>query len=484
MALSGIHLFLHNKLARIIGCANKNSGKIELNKIKKIVLIQPPEASPFDDYVLPTRYPLNLFTLTGALMQKFSNLEIIVVDLGLPNMDLTKILKEENPDMVGITFMTPQYKMTIDIVDKVRKTLGEKVQIVGGGVHSTALPHETMREIDFNFLVVHEGEETFPDLILALDKEITLNKVRSIFYREKGEVIGTDSRPRIQNLDSFPLATEVLPLGYLDQYAVTQEIEKSGIMAPIFSSRGCPKACAFCASNVVFLQKAGVKNPVLRGHDLILREIMQLYHEHGISIVRFADDFFDINQERALAIANGILDSSIRESMEFSFMALARKGMSIEYYKLLRKAGFRRVAFGIESGDPELMEKMGKMNGINFGEENTFAAQRGGIKVKWYLMVGLPDQDWKSINKTIAFVNQNRPDYIGVAIATPYPGTRLAEMGNITIKSGYGGMIHEPPPNLKGREFTPFTYTNVMKAEEIGAARQLTLNSFDLLQQI
>ena len=162
MPLENVSLSLNRGLANIQGHAGRALPRANLSRIKTILLVNPPEATPIKgQYVLPTRYPLNLFTLAGPIVQRFGNIRVVIADLALPNMDLRNILREVQPDLVGVTFMTPQAKMASEIVDVCREEAaggGKQVVVVGGGVHATAVPHETMEDIGFDYLVLHEEE--------------------------------------------------------------------------------------------------------------------------------------------------------------------------------------------------------------------------------------------------------------------------------------------------------------------------------------
>jgi radical SAM superfamily enzyme YgiQ (UPF0313 family) len=472
-----MQLELTDGLARITSDASH--GKKAIKTIKKILLIQPPEASPVNTYVLPRRYPLALFTLAAVLEKKLSGFEIIIADLGLPEVDLIHILSSESPDLVGVTFLTPQYEMARGIVRDVR-ALVDRCHIVGGGVHATALPVETMADIDFHFLVIGEGEITFPELVLALDRKATsYDKIQGICYRCEGQARLSKPRSRLYNLDEFPLVTDVLPPGYLGQYANVQSSKGVGPIVTVTASRGCSFNCFFCASNALFF---GQRLPILRSVKSVVAEVSELSKKHNAKIIRFGDDIFDLDRARGLAILEGLKKAGCSDRCDISYLSRARKPSAgdEEYYNALYKLGVKQVAIGIESGDESLMIRLGKPEGILYGKENTRLIQGAGIEVKYFLMVGLPGQDWASISKTIDLLKKDRPNLIGVSYAMPYPGTALYEMKDEIMFSGtYDKMIHEPPRQLDHISFIPNTSTREMTSKEIMQSREKILSSFN-----
>ena len=236
--------------------------------------------------------------------------------------------------------------------------------------------------------------------------------------------------------------------------------------------------------------------PILRSSHNVNQEIRDLFWIHGARTIRVEDDYFDIDPKRVSIIATtlkglrGIARATIDSDLEICFRALPRKvtngSDATEYYRHLHQAGVTRIELGVESGDLKLMHRMAKTidrdeKGLAYAQENTRAIQAAGILVKYYLMVGLPGQDWHSINLTQKLLATHQPDRIGVSIAMPYPGTRLAKMPGIWIEPGYEHMLHEPPEILKGLHYIPFTHTDVMSSREIGRARTCLLNYFEIL---
>jgi radical SAM superfamily enzyme YgiQ (UPF0313 family) len=97
-------------------------------------------------------------------------------------------------------------------------------------------------------------------------------------------------------------------------------------------------------------------------------------------------------------------------------------------FRKMRDAGCRRIDFGVESGDAEVLKMIGKGTTIPQIVETHRRAKEAGLKTGSFFMVGLPGQDKESITKSITLLHQINTDFPGFSIATPFPGTKMYEM--------------------------------------------------------
>jgi anaerobic magnesium-protoporphyrin IX monomethyl ester cyclase len=103
--------------------------------------------------------------------------------------------------------------------------------------------------------------------------------------------------------------------------------------------------------------------------------------------------------------------------------------LSISLVKKMKKAGCTRIQVGIETGDPELLETIGKRRStLKTIEESLQVIQNEGLLMEANFLVGLPGESWKTIQNTAKLIKRIRPDDVSVSIVTPYPGTPLFEM--------------------------------------------------------
>jgi len=93
---------------------------------------------------------------------------------------------------------------------------------------------------------------------------------------------------------------------------------------------------------------------------------------------------------------------------------------------LLKKAGCVRVSIGIESGDPGIRNDVLKRHQTDEQIIETFKwAKEIGLKTYSFNMIGIPQENYESILKTIELNRKIQPDYVGVSIFNAYKGTWL-----------------------------------------------------------
>ena len=202
-----------------------------------------------------------------------------------------------------------------------------------------------------------------------------------------------------------------------------------------------------------------------------------------------------------------LLRSTVIEP-RISFLCMTRADrVNAKIVATLRALGCGLMAIGVETGDADLAKQpwVGRAR-PEHGEirRATVVIRQGGIHCRWYLQVGMGQQDWASIEKTIRFyfgiedherltidsirsamlgVRRNWiPDSINVATNIPYPGTVIERFYRDRVwvkpeyRDSYERMRHEPEIGFRDKIFAdPITETEVMSSADIGEAREITL---------
>jgi B12-binding domain/radical SAM domain protein len=167
--------------------------------------------------------------LIGALETDPRLLDLeIKAPLTLTIDDIRKSV-ERGPTIIAQSVMSTQTKRVFEEVRRIREKFGEKVTIVGGGPHASARPKDLLSS-GFDYVVIGEGEHTFPELLEKLLSGKDPLKIPGVVGRSS-EVWPQPREIPIVNLDEYP----PFALGL-------------NIVGPVEVTRGCPFQCKFCCT--------------------------------------------------------------------------------------------------------------------------------------------------------------------------------------------------------------------------------------------
>ena len=376
----------------------------------KILLISPPTISAIKAIIGTTGPPLGLAYLASMVRDEH---DVKIVDSLAENLtynDVKKIIKNYDPDLIGITATTSMVPDAYAVA-KMAKRYNENVKIVMGGPHVTFTPERTLHECPcIDYVVRGEGEITFKELVKSLESGENVKNVEGLSFRKDGVVVNNPPRPLIKDVDTIPIPSyDLLPM---DKYVV------DGIkFGTIMTSRGCPFNCAFCSSSLQFGKR-------WRGHSdkRVIEELKILREEYCRKEIEFLDDTFTLNRPRAIRIAERIK----KEELDISWTASSRVDLFNRYVAVAMKdGGCHTIYFGIESGSQRTLDFIGKRITPEESLRAVKIAKDVKLRTLGAFIIGFPHETKEDINKTIKFSKKVGVDYAQFTIATPYPGTRL-----------------------------------------------------------
>lgn len=309
------------------------------------------------------------------------------------------------------------------------------------GTHITPMPRETLRPypaLDFGLrgepdltlrdVIDHlEGRqfERPPDietlfrkhdplyrpaqLSLDADGAPDLTGIKGLVWRRGSEPIVNPDRPFIADLDDLPIPMhELLPL---DSYRIPLI---KGPYAFIVTSRGCPAGCTYCIKHVSYGPTMRLRSP-----EKLVEEIRKLVGL-GVRHVHMYADLFTVNREQVMELCNRLIDADLK----IRWTCNSRVDfVDKEMLTLMAASGCYYIAWGIESGNKEILTHARKGVHPDRARESLTFAKEAGIQNWGYFIIGLPGETVNSIKETIAFAKSLPLDIALFHIAAPYPGT-------------------------------------------------------------
>jgi radical SAM superfamily enzyme YgiQ (UPF0313 family) len=144
--------------------------------------------------------------------------------------------------------------------------------------------------------------------------------------------------------------------------------------------------------------------------------------QYGIRNFYFIDDLFTIDLRRL----NVLMEEVIAEELHIRWQCLGRVDrVNAEILRKMHAAGCRRIHYGIESGNQEVLDRIGKGIQLEQIRQAVHWTQEAGIEAKGYFMLGLPGDTEETMEQTIDLAADLDLDEAMFSLTTPFPGTRL-----------------------------------------------------------
>lgn len=312
------------------------------------------------------------------------------------------------PEVIGISINSFTLDNALKVIMYCRVKVNHPVIYIAGGPHITVAQRDFMERYGylFDFAVVGEGEETIVDLLNNTDHP---RRVTGIVYydAERDQVIQTEARPLIADLDSLPFPN-------FETFDTVNS--KEGLFNyQMVSSRGCPYQCVFCCQ--IWTRRWRARSP-----ENVLAEIKFAVKKYKMRSLTFWDDNFTLNLSRAKKICDLFIAEKL--DLEYGLAGIRADRLDEELIRKLKESGCTSICMGIEDGDPRTFPLVKKGETLADIEKAVKLIKRYDIPLLTYMITGLIDSSYESFLRSLKFIEK-----LGVpahwSIAFPFPNTAL-----------------------------------------------------------
>ncbi len=400
----------------------------------RVALINPRFRLPID-----TRTTAHLGLAYLAAVSERRGDEVVIFDADVEKQTVAEFVQEFRPHLVGITANTPQVKQAWRTAKAIKEV--HDCPVVLGGPHVSVLPEESCEKPYVDIVVRGEGEDAWIDIsnrleaylaehaeyhteaFLHTENEIFDDCLGLTFKTSDGRIHNNPDREAIADLDSLPWpAYHLFKMeNYTNLQPATDHVDGARSFS-IMTSRGCPYRCTFCSQSIMPIKWRS------RSAESVLAEWRHLVEDLGAEEIGILDDSANIRVKRLQEIAHLLIENKLNHVPWIFVNGIRANLASKELLGLLKQAGLRRTAFGVETGDEEILLSIDKKVDHDTIRQAFKNAKEVGLETIAFMIIGLPGETRETMQKTIDFAIELDPLIANFSMMTPYPGTKVYEI--------------------------------------------------------
>ncbi len=366
--------------------------------------------------------PLQLAYL-ATYLRKYGDCQNVRV-LDVKHENVIRELKDFQPDLVGISALTPLYSEAVALAREIR-TAHPEATLMLGGHHISVVPESLHKIFDLAFL--GEAEQTLLEVMNLYAKKgqlehDSLSQIPGLAWYEADQLRKTEPRQLIEPLDSIPVPDRsFIHPAYINARPNMYCLNWKRVgLGNIFTGRGCPYRCAFCSSPRFW------QNVRLHSVERVVEEIAYVCGTYKTNFIHIEDDLFAINKKRVREVTQGLREANLLGKVNFAVQPRMNV-IDDEMCRLMKEMGIVLTAFGFESGNDQMLRQLkGSGVSLDIAENAVRMCKKYGFTVQGSVILGSPGETWQQMQDTRNFLDRlhrTGADDIWPFIATPLPGT-------------------------------------------------------------
>jgi len=359
-----------------------------------------------------------------------------VVDLNMKQKNQDRYLEYiDKCRLVGVSVKGHVLHAALNIVKQI-KLHSFTIPVVLGGPQITVVGEKILKENPFvDYGLKGDAEYALLDLYNSLNIPDKSN-ISGLIWRRNGRII-SNPYDFIKNLDKLPFpdyaefdSVDIIELGFKKNIAK--------IIYPIVTSRGCPYQCIYCSVGKIKGRIFRARTP-----ENCIEELIYAQDKYGIERFQVLDDTFTQDMTRASKFCELLINRKLNLKWTCGNGIRADR-LDLNLAKLMKQSGCYHIAFGVESTDPEILDKVNKKISLEKIEQAIKIIKNVGIEPHAYFIVGLPGANFEKDLKSLVWSKN-----VGVAASfwmlVPYEGTPLWELKSGRMLMDYTRGTHYGP---------------------------------------
>lgn len=384
---------------------------------------------------------LAVWCLNAACLKQ--NIPVTVMQYSI-NDSMQRIwasILDEAPDVAAFSCYIWNRELIVKLISDLKKAKPECKIIVGGPEVSYEGSVNDLCSIGADFVVKGEGEEKFPLLLKAIEKQDMIH-----------------AKEVLEKPDTCMKRSYISP--FTDEYL--NRIKDR--IAYIESTRGCPYRCSYCLSS----ESTGlVYYPI----EMIEDDIKKLV-KAGAKVIKFVDRSFNVNEEHSLKIWDFIREfENVGITFHFEINPDIITKRQIDSL-LSMPAGLVQLEAGIQSVNPKTLKEVSRVMNVQKAVDNLKTLMsKGNLHIHVDLIAGLPYEDMDSFKQSFNSIYQIGAHHLQLGFLKLLHGTRMRREADL-----HGYKYRDYPP-YEVIENNYMTSAEILEIKAIEEALDRTLNS-------
>lgn len=313
-------------------------------------------------------------------------------------------IEQHRINVVATGTISAHYQRVRAILQAARKAKNDIVTIVGGGVLSSE-PELIYQNLNIDFGIIGEGEETVLELAGALFSHERFAKIPGLIYRtDDGRAVRTPERKPIRQLDDLP---------FPDDEFLAAFYESQPRIYNLVSSRSCPFGCTFCYHPIGRIYRQ-------RSLDDVFREVEYSFNHYHPFHYRIIDELFSHNKERVVEFCHRIKAYGVAWDVQMRV-----SDVDDDLIGLMRESGCVLISYGLESGSQRVLDSMRKKTKVADIVRAVDMTYRGQVQVQGAYIFGDSAETRHTAVETLSLWLRQRHIGIGMWPIEVYPGAPL-----------------------------------------------------------
>ena len=355
--------------------------------------------------------------------------KVNILDANAENLseeEILKRIKDVSPKLIclvvygqNVNAGTTNMSGAIHTSEYLKKFITTPISIIGS--HVQALPLETLKtEKSIDFVFTNEGVYSLRNLLKLNDfSPMSLSKIRGIAFRNENQLIINEPEQVVPNekmdidlpgyaWDLLPYKTKPLDLYRAPMWHAEYDFEKRTPYASLQTSLGCQFGCNFCMINILNRDdndEIGVASNYSKMRfwttNFIIKEFDKLI-KMGVKTIRIVDEMFLLNPKYYIPLCEQLAERNKDDSLRIWSYSRIDTVKRPEILKLVRSAGIKWLALGIESGEKSVRLEVdkGKFEDVDV-REVIQKVHEADINVMANYIFGLPGDTKETVKKTL-----------------------------------------------------------------------------------